>query len=283
MRYMILLQMMFAIPVFADTSVWKVSLGERQMYIGGTIHVLSNHDYPLPAEYRAAYQKAKIVVLETDLTSVNDLAYQQKVLQRMMYHDNKTLKDDLNSKTYSQLTTFLSKKGIPVEGVQRFKPTMLMMSLLMEELKRLGMAETGVDLHFNQKALADGKSIEHLETLDTQLAVLENMAKGMENEMVLHTLDEIKQLPILMKDMKQAWRKGDLKALEKIGVSQMQNEFPALYQSLLVDRNLAWLPAITKMMQTPEVEMILVGALHLVGEQGILNQLAKMGYRVEKY
>jgi uncharacterized protein YbaP (TraB family) len=63
----------------------------------------------------------------------------------------------------------------------------------------------------------------------------------------------------------------------------MHDEFPTLNQSLLVNRNNAWIPKIKAMLITPERELILVGALHLAGEEGVLAQLKKQGYVVEKY
>jgi len=46
---------------------------------------------------------------------------------------------------------------------------------------------------------------------------------------------------------------------------------------------MAWLPQIESMLTTPEIEMILVGVGHLVGSEGILNQLVERGYKVEQF
>ena len=64
---LVLLVSLFPQTVYAQSSVWKVSKGEKQLYIGGTIHMLSQSDYPLPTEFEEAYDRSKIVVFETNL------------------------------------------------------------------------------------------------------------------------------------------------------------------------------------------------------------------------
>ena len=85
-----------------------------------------------------------------------------------------------------------------------------------------------------------------------------------------------------MKSMKQAWRRGNLAQLKAVGITPFKNEFPDIYQALIVDSNNAWLPTIEAMVKTSEVECVLVGALHLAGDDGLLAQLVARGYRVSQ-
>ncbi|MCK5479452.1 MAG: TraB/GumN family protein, partial [Methylococcales bacterium] len=187
------------------------------------------------------------------------------------------------AETYKALVDYAASVGLMIESLNQFKPPMVMITLLMNELHRLGMADTGVDNFFNQKAIADGKSIGELESVQVQLDVIENMGKGHEDEMILSTIAEMKELPLIMDEMKQAWRKGDMKTLEKIGVSEMKTDFPDLYRLLLVERNNAWIPKIEVMLATPEIELVLVGALHLVADEGVITRLRSLGYKVELF
>ena len=180
-------------------------------------------------------------------------------------------------KTYKALADYVASTGLMIEALNQFKPPMVMITLLMSELQRLGMADTGVDNYFNTKALGDGKTLAELESVDTQLDFIENMAKGQENEMILSTIEEMKGLRSTMVGMKKAWRNGDAKKLEEISIIPMKAEFPGLYQSLLVDRNKAWIPKIEAFLATPEVEFVLVGALHLVSNDGVISKLRKLG------
>ncbi len=283
MRYLILLCLLVPFQTFAETSLWRVSKGDSELFIGGTIHVLSTADYPLPEEFERAYKKSEVIVFETDLVAMGQLDVQKKLLQRVMYQPGKSLRDDLNEKTYQALVDYTASSGILIEALSQFKPPMVMITLVMSELQRLGMANTGVDNYFNSKALADGKKLAELESVDAQLDIIENMGKGQENELIMSTIEEMKELRSTMVGMKMAWRKGDVKQLEAIGILPMKADFPKLYRSLLVDRNNSWIPKIEALLVTPETEFVLVGALHLVANEGVISKLRALGYDVQLF
>lgn len=283
MRYLILLCLLSPLCVFAETSLWRVSKEESELFIGGTIHLLSANDYPLPKEFDAAYNKADLIVFETNLQVLAMPETQKELAQRMTYKKGESLKKHLKPNTYKALANYLSSIGLQVDVFKSYKPPMVMITLLIIELKRLGLAGTGVDKYFNQKAIADGKSLGELESFKVQISVIENMGKGHEDEMILSTIAEMKLLATVMKEMKRAWRKGDTKGLEKIGIAPMKTDYPELYQLLLVERNNAWIPKITALLRTKEIELVLVGALHLVGSEGVFSQLRTLGYSVELF
>lgn len=283
MRYLILLCLTIPFHTFAETSLWRVSKGDNELFIGGTIHVLSASDYPLPIEFEQAYQQSHVVVFETDLAAMSLPETQLELLQRVMYKNGRTLKDDLSAETYKALVDYVASAGLMIEALNQFKPPMVMITLLMNELQQLGMADTGVDSFFNQKAIADGKSIGELESVQVQLDVIANMGKGHEDELILSTITEMKELPAIMDEMKQAWRQGDMNTLEKIGISEMKADYPELYQLLLVKRNNAWIPKIEAMLATSEKELVLVGTLHLVADEGVISRLRSLGYEVELF
>ena len=283
MRNLILLCLLIPFHTFAETSLWRVSKGDSELFIGGTIHVLSATDYPLPVEFEQAYKQSHTLVFETDLAAMAQPEVQQQLLQRVMYEKGKTLKDDLSPQTYKTLVDYAASVGLMIELLNQFKPPMVMITLVMAELHRLGMAETGVDNYFNQKALADGKTLGELETVQEQLTMIEYMGKGHEDELILNTIEEMKELPLIMGEMKDAWRSGDMERLEKLGISPMKTDFPDLYRLLLVDRNNAWIPKIEALLATPEIEFVLVGALHLAANEGVISKLRALGYTVELY
>lgn len=150
------------------------------------------------------------------------------------------------------------------------------------ELQRLGMAESGVDQFYSDKAVGDKKRLVALETPEEQLEFITKMGAGIEDEVILHSIEELGELADLMDQTKAAWRQGDLKELEKVALDSWREDFPELYKELVVDRNNNWLPQIKKMLQSAESEFVLVGALHLSGDQGVLEQLRKAGYTVKQ-
>jgi uncharacterized protein YbaP (TraB family) len=265
----------------ADAPVWKVVKGKNQLFIGGTLHLLSKSDYPLPEAFESAYRQSAMVVFEADMEKMQSPEFQQLLQSKVVYTDGRTLKTVLKEATYQALEQHMSSRGLPIASFDRLKPGMLAITLTLVELQRLGLVGTGVDEFFNLRARNDHKTIGQLETAEKQLAFLSTMGDGREDDLITHTLRDIQKLPQLMTSLKAAWRQGDRGKIKELAITPIKKDFPKVYQQLLVQRNRDWIPEIEKMMGTKEVEFILVGAAHLVGEEGILAQLAARGYAIQ--
>lgn len=266
---------------YAQSPVWKISKNGNHLFLGGTIHLLTQADYPLPSAFEEAYKDARILVLETDLQKYTAPEFQQKILKETMYSGGDDITEVLQPETIEALKAHLQSRGIPVEPMLKFKPGMLSITLSMIELQRLGLVGTGVDQFYSLRAINESKEMRYLETVDEQLEFLVNMGVGNENELIRYTLNDIEHLPKFLGSMKDAWRSGDNAHMQKVAMDPWIDRFPQMYQLLIVDRNTDWVPQIEAMLQTEEIELILFGSLHLVGEDGILAQLEARGYTIE--
>jgi len=283
MRWCLILMVLYAAPGFAETSLWRISKGANELFMGGTIHVLSKTDYPLPAAFDAAYKKSAKLVFETDIDASQAPTFAQAMLQRMMLPDDRTLKDTLRPDVYAQLEKFGTTRGIPMVMLEKMRPAMVVITLTFMELQRLGMADEGVDNYYYQRAKTDKKTLGHLESNEQQLDFMTNMGKGRENDFVLYSLKDLQDIADIMQSLKRAWRNGNSAEMEALSLVSMRQDFPQIYQQLLVERNQRWLPRIESMLNDPGTEMVLVGALHLVGEDGVLHALREKGYRIEQW
>ena len=200
----------------------------------------------------------------------------------MAFTNGRTLRNVIKSSTYRKLSDYCSRIGLPLAQLEIFKPGMLSVTLTALELQRLGLIGTGVDEHYFSRAKADGKSTGQLESVEQQIDLLANMGEGEEDELILYTLREVDKLQGTMATLKSAWRNGDMVALEAIGIEPLITRFPTMYRQLLSDRNNAWIPQIEAMIATPEQEFVLVGALHMAGRDGLINQLIARGYSVDQ-
>ncbi len=266
---------------YAKSPVWKISKDGYHLFLGGTIHLLTKSDYPLPRAFETAYNNSMLLVLETDLQKFGAPEFQQEILQSSIYSGEQNITQFLKPSTMLALETHLANRGIPMEPMLKLKPGMLSVTLTVVELKRLGLVGTGVDEFFNLRALNDSKEIKHLETVYEQLEFLSKMGEGIENELIEYTLNDLKDLPKIYGSIKEAWKNGDNSRLQKVALDPWRDRFPKLYNSLLVERNNNWIPQIERMLKTKEVEFVLFGALHLAGEKGILTQLKALGYKIE--
>jgi uncharacterized protein YbaP (TraB family) len=213
---------------------------------------------------------------------MNDLSVQAQMLQQLTYSDGRTLKDVLDTQAYAALETYTAGVGMQLMMLEQFKPGMIVSTLQVLEFQRMGFTPQGVDAFFNTQALTDGKSVGALETLDEQIGFLAAMGEGNESEFIMMSLEDLDSTAKLMDEMIGAWRVGDSEALQTLFVDDMLERAPAVYDSLLRQRNLRWVPQIEAMFNDPDTEFVLVGAAHLVGADGLVELLRARGYDISK-
>lgn len=267
----------------ADSFVWQVSKDEHTVLIGGTIHFLHPSDYPLPEEFNQAYEQADNVVFEIDPGVMQSSEAQTTLLQAGTYADGKSIKTELSPAVYQQLQAYSQQQGIPLVMFERFKPGLLMLMLEVVTLQKMGYNAEGVDLHYYNKAQQDEKTVVGLETMAEQAAFIAELGKDDPDALIASALEEFQQLETAMANVKRAWRDGDDAALDIGLMADMKKNFPDVYKVLLVDRNNAWLPQIEYLFVDPDTELVLVGAMHLVGKEGLLSLLEQKGYTVKPF
>jgi len=266
----------------ADSSVWVATSGDDKVYLGGTVHLLRATDYPLPEEFERAYVDSQRLFFETDISSMNDISVQTSMLQQLMYSDARTLTSVLSTEAYEALSNHLNTIGMPIMMMENFKPGLVVSTLQIMEFQKLGFTPQGVDAYFNNRAIDDAKPVGELETVQAQIDYIANMGEGNESDFILLSLSDMQEIATTMEDLIGAWRAGNNNALAELFVDEMKAESEELYESLLVERNSNWLPIIEQMFSQGENEFVLVGAAHLVGEDGLLSMLEAKGYQVEQ-
>jgi uncharacterized protein YbaP (TraB family) len=131
-------------------------------------------------------------------------------------------------------------------------------------------------MHMTRQAQRDGKSIEGLETIDEQLGFLDGLSPEAQNDLLIQTLGEGAEISVLMDDMISAWRTGDIAYLEDAILSEMA-QYPEIYDAIVVQRNRRWVDAITELLDDEDDYLVIVGALHLIGEHGVPAMLEERG------
>lgn len=268
--------------VWAQSPVWEIEKDGRQMFIGGTIHLLKPQDYPLPPAFETAYRQSTAVIFETDLDRLQSPDFQQYMLRQLSYEEGRDLRQVLRADTYQQLARFFGERGVPMASVDRFKPGMVVMMMTMIELQRIGVSGAGVDDFFNRRRAEDSKEKGQLESSEDQVEFIASLGAGDPDAMLAYNLDDLEKLPETWQSMIRAWREGDMPAIDELTAMPLRQDFPEIYEALLVDRNHAWIPRIEALANTPRVEFVLVGAMHLAGDDGLLAELARRGYRVRQ-
>ncbi|WP_414827911.1 TraB/GumN family protein [Alteromonas sp. H39] len=272
---------LLTLPAYS-ASVWKVTDGENTMYLGGTLHILSPQDYPLPEEFKTAYSQSDALVFETDIAALSTPEFAQKSLQMLTYGEGASLKDDVSDKTLKQLEAHLAARGVPVDRFMNLRPALVGISLSMIEFQRLGLTSQGVDKYYYTLGMGDGKAMHFLESPEQQLTFISKMGEGNEDAYVSYAIEDVKRMPEMLGDLKDDWREGDMAGFFRLSMEDFAKEYPDIYDLLLTSRNNNWMPVLADLMATPETEFVLVGAMHIPGDTGLITQLKAKGYSVEQ-
>lgn len=275
-----LIILLVAFNVWAESSVWVVSSSKAKVYLAGSFHMLRASDYPLPAEFSTAYKNSRKIIFEIPPDETGNQGQMVEFLSGAIYADGTTLKDHISPEAYAKAEKFCRERNYPLELYRLFKPALFVMTLTVQEMNRIGAdPQKGVDYFFKEKALQDGKAIGSLETVDEQLRFLLSMESTVGNDQILESIDEFKQIETALKEYLAAWRKGDELKMEGLFINGLKF-YPKLYQTIVVDRNNRWLGDIKKFLNSSENTMVVVGAAHLVGPDGLVSLLRKQGYKV---
>jgi len=272
-------------PVFGQKSgsnfMWKVEgPGGATAYLLGSLHVLTAEYYPLSATINKAFAESKTLVEEIDIDETSDPAIMMAALSKAMLTDGRTLDQIIAPELYADVKARAEKAGLPMMAIQRMKPWLVSISLMVPMLQAAGFkAELGVDRHFFDRAKAAGMKRQGLETMAYQLDRFDAMSPKLQEDLLRSTIEELDTVLASVQETAQAWSFGNAAAIEKLTLSQMKDA-PELYQRLLVERNNNWIPHVETCLKENAGCFIVVGAAHLVGPDGLPVLLAKKGYKV---
>ena len=261
--------------------LWTVEGQRNTIYLLGSIHVLRPGDGGLPLAAERAYEDAEHLVMEIDLddAAADPSAMLATMQQAALLPDGKTLRGVLGA-DYESIRERASQSGLDLAMLDRFAPWFVATLLLQMELAKRGFApELGIEARLASRAGGDGKPIQGLETAEQQFAVLSGLPLAEQKRFLLMTLEESTQLDAQVDELVGAWQAGDTDALARM-LSDEFEDFPELYRPLTEDRNRAWVEQLDDLLDDRDDYLVVVGALHLVGRNSVVDLLRRRGYTV---
>lgn len=277
---LLLLLLLSPLQTVAASSVWQVKKGDDLVVLGGTVHLLPAAEFPLPAEFETAFAQSTVLYLEAPMPDSNDVQAMQVMMQQLQYPAGSGLKQKLSAAVYQQLSDYLKKFGTDAATLDKFKPGFVAVQLSLLEMSTTGISGEGVDAYFANKAKQQNKPVQFLETLDFQIQLIATMGEGYESDFIRQNLENTAELgPLMLKSIK-AWRSGDLAQIDELLLKDARADDPKLFQQMFTERNQHWLRQIQQMFGNQHKELVLVGAGHLPGNDGLLQLLRQAGYEV---
>lgn len=256
--------------------LWEISKpGIAPSYLFGTIHSEDPEVLALAEPVEHAFSGSNFVVLEV-LLDLEAMMYSSTV---MLMTDGRLLSDILDESLFRQTAAVMQTRGIPELVLERMKPWAVATALAMP------VAETGMvlDMALYQQALKDGKQVVGLETIQEQLDVFEGMSMNDQVALVRDSVEQFSGIDAMHETLIDAWKERDLAAMLAINEAAMETGDQRMAEDfqrrLVTDRNRRMADRMQPYLKQGKA-FVAVGALHLPGEQGLLNLLEQRGYSV---
>jgi uncharacterized protein YbaP (TraB family) len=266
--------------------IWKATSPAGQsrqtIYLVGSIHLLTQDYYPLSPVLDTAFKESDLLVEEANLDEMLSPTSQATLLARGLLPSNQSLDKVVSASTYALVTQRVASLGMPIEPLKRFKPWMLALTLVEFEWQKAGFdAALGLDKHFHDRAKADNKAVQGLETVEFQVSLFDRMSAAEQDRMLAESLKDLDMEQANVVKLTSAWKAGDAPTVERFVLDDVKND-PVMYDRLLVARNRNWLPQVEKLFSRQGSAFVVVGAAHLVGPDGLLALLKAKGYQIEQ-
>ena len=281
----LLLLALLALPAHATedahpVTLWQIQGESNTVFLLGSIHLLRQEDYPLPNVLDKAYDEAEVLIMEVDMDDLDPFASQAAFTRYGLIQDDATLRDLMGDELYAEALAAAEAIEIPLDMLSKTEPWYAAMTVEIMVLNRMGFNPMlGIEMHLTGKATADGKPIHGFETIEEQLQFLDGMSLQAQRDMLLATLKESAGIEDIMDELIDAWRYGDTAVLET-GMLDELAQHEELNKALVTDRNARWVDQIAELLDDEDDYLIVVGALHLVGADGVPRQLAARGHEV---
>lgn len=264
--------------------LWKVSDQDNSIYLLGSFHLLKADDYPLSPDIDTVFAEAENLVFEVPPSQLTDPLLAQKMQEMAGFSDGGSLSQVLPPDVREKMGQVLGDDR--VAQMETMEPWFINLGLLIGISQQMGFrADQGLDLHIARMAEAANKPVSGLETAEEQLAVLDASPMDEQIAGLRDFFNKPGEVPKLLNETHDAWRTADVARLNSLVIDEVRKETPVTYRIINVERNDAWVPKLQQMLDggtEGNDTLVVVGAMHLIGADGVVEKLRAKGYQVER-
>jgi uncharacterized protein len=265
----------------AEPALWRVSGGEGTVWLFGSVHLLPEGGFAVGGDLAEAIDDADRVCMEIDPNADDEAARTSITLARAVDPKGRNLFELLGDDA-DRVRAKAAGAGVPLDALAMFEPWFAGITVSVMALQSHGYdVQHGVEQVIEAAAAKAGKGGCGLETLDGQLGMLDGLPADLQAEILMQAIDEATDVDELIGPMLEAWRAGDEAGLEK-SLDDDFDGYPELADALIYRRNARWADQVSDMLRDGEDVLVVVGAMHLVGDRGLPALLEQRGYRVER-
>lgn len=263
--------------------LWEISSEQgTEGYLVGSVHLMKPDAYPLGEAYDRAFESADVLAFEVNLDSLQSNA--MSLFQRYgLYQGGQTLQGQLPDSTYAILQQEVSELGVPLARLQSFEPWAVSLTVTSLQLRQAGYSgQSGIDRHFFDRAKEADKGLASLETAEEQIKFFDELPPEQQATYLHQSLREADRALQQVDEIVRHWKAGEAEQATALIQGEMRDNYPELYETLIVQRNGNWMPQMTRMLESDRVPMFVVGLGHVSGPDGLVGMLREEGYSVRQ-
>ena len=280
--FIIALTLSACAPALADPALWVAKSATATVYLFGTVHVLpEGAKWHYPTLDKSLADSGTLYMEEDD---DNPVGVQMLVLQYGMDLQH-PLSEQLDDADRARLDA--AAKAIALPGgtatLNAMKPWLAALTITVAPIVKAGYdPRSGADKQLQRAFKADGKTVDAFETAEQQIQYFADLPSTLQLDLLRNVLDDYAKGPAQIKALIHAWQTGDVDAIATNVNGSMREQYPDLYEVLLVDRNRNFAKQIGTLLQGDGTVFVAIGAGHLAGPDGVQAQLAKLGTETER-
>lgn len=275
--------------------LWRIEReGTPPSFLFGTMHLSDPRVLKLSEPVKIAFEAAREVVIET-LDVLDENAANFMVLahpELMTLPAGKTLDDYLSAEGKRELEALLAKHGTPYASIMTLQPWFYSMGIMLPscEMARAAAGARPLDVKLALDAKAAGKEVAGLEDALDQLRAMASMSMDLQTESLVALLKMEDQVPDLFETMTTFYLEGRIAAITPLSnvltpIEDMPEAAQKAYEDfekrIVVERNHRMAGRLAAHLAEGGA-FVAVGALHLPGEEGLVELLSKDGYRLTR-
>lgn len=265
----------------AEPALWRVNGGESTVWLFGSVHLLPEGGFEVGGALADALEAADRVCMEIDTGATDEAAQAMVTLGRAVDPEGRDLFELLGPYA-DRVRDAAEDADVPIESLAMFEPWFAGITVSVMALQSHGFdAQHGVEQVIQAQAREAGKPACGLETFEGQLDLLDTLPPELQAEILLQAIDEAAEIERLIEPLVSAWQDGDELGLER-SLEDDFGDYPELAERLIYRRNERWASQVEDMLDGDEDVLLVVGAMHLVGERGLPALLEERGFSVER-
>lgn len=267
-------------PAQVTPALWQVEGPQgQQAWLFGTIHAL-----PDPVDWRSAKVEAAMSASDRLVMEIAAIENREAIAAEFARLDATPglppLAERLPPADRLRLAELVRRDGVDSARLDRSESWAAALILAQVLQARHGSdSANGID-----RAVAramQGKPVAELEGAARQLALFDALAEEDQRQLLGFALAGADETGADAERLAQAWAKGDLALLEAETRRGMLGD-PELHEALLAGRNRAWAGQLDALLSGGARPFVAVGAMHLVGPDGLPAQLSALGWTVRR-